>query len=1844
MDSYSSMLERTRVPQPSLQKYAVISIFDKLRSAPPYLNADSNPGRDVISQCLQSSSSAVLDQSVREICRFVKAGNLDISRGLMELQSALEGCDPRFVDVFVKSIGYLVRFGFQKDTSSFRFSSPEYHPFVKVFSCRTEVQSELIRQVIMFIVQNKQFGMAEVCSFLKPFLNFVVIKMPFSISLCTFLRGLIASMASVCCSFDQDAIPVIKLLMGCLSYIPCKSEEEFRNIVCLVGYLFDAYTVVLRHLVGIGLPVHEVQLCGVELLEVILSICTKYEYSFVHEYSVEVSKQLIYIQKELGLSCLPELSSLMLSLFTTLIQSEIEHEQLSILKLLLFFTNWRNENGNDVGEACDFSEELLFIFPVINLVSSPSKSVKSAAINLLSMTEKHLIRLSVMPHKETRLKKMLPSTSRPKDIAFRLLQHLWFQEQPSTSTSFLLSFCFDDGKNVNNFSDVPKTWTYLLKEYCMSLVEKKKSSLPISPHQESFLNEMPLLLGTIASILVMHPSLVYSAVDFLSVSSIMDPKLGVSLLLTILFYNHLQSGVKDINLNRISPKLLGLLPSLASHPTMVPLVVQAITPMLQDVGKPVLYASALRLLCKTWETNARAFGSLQKVLQPKHFDEPISNRTIYISMAASVRDVCRKDADRGVDLILSVSACIESSDTTIQALGFQSLSYLCEADVIDFYSAWDVIVKHDADYLSNPLIAHSICLLLKWGAMDAEAYPESASQVLQILWKIGTTRQDGPQWAKARASSFNALACYEVEPINKSIPDIRRRNMEVFTTETDPEVLRAMEAFEVKFISYEHMTRKRFVREKRSLKSKIEKLLNVSSQAIFASGNVTGARELPGAALFCLPLPPPIDVNVRGLQDVHAKYENMLVEIAASLQLSRNILIALISLQSWRIFIQRWMRDLIMHIDSKGPSNVLDKTSRAAETILKSLKRIAEESVPRSAENVALAIGAFCEALPPSAHLTKATASRFLLDWLFQQEHEHRQWSAAISLGLISSCLHVTDIKQKLQNVDALIEVASESRSTLVRGACGVGLGILCQNLLMNIDASSEASLHGENYRLQEVDLLGRSLRALSGMLCQYTHSARHILDSLDVDIFLGTEAGSFVAPEQFVTNESSKEEIWGVAGLVLGLGSCIGSVYRAGAFDVVEKIKTLILSWIPLINPPSQDCSTFENCDFALSVGSCLTLPVVTSFCLRVELMDVGEVDQLINNLKEFLSQLLSTKNSSSLHQSLLMASCAGSGNLIAFILSDGVHTLQVGVVKEFLELWRRCYIDPHSPLVCLGGMLGIVNALGAYAGTSKHHFRFNSLPTSFEQKGSTHVMGPLLSSLELEPQLTSLVQEMFLLAQNSKDQQLQHYASWTISLLRHQLWSQESQNVDGRSSSDAAGQRSGSQNIASDTVVMELSLWVMHLKNTVDGSFHVNTVATVLQCLSKAPRLPVLDWGGIIRRCMIHDNKIEDIARERNLREVCLEFSFTQASHFDSLLSFIDELSELSRFGRLELNLQACILEHLADLVKVFSGSRVDKLFSDVAMFLSSLVSNNAYNREHKSFLNVSTWKGLYSCLDDPSIDCHQNIERCIVYLFQLLPSVHHAVNNPVMEQGHLAEEWSVAIRCLTKARHDWVLDILKVTKHNLVEGDDDSVETLKKIQALARLFRVGFLKGVDIANLKTCLLSSRSHVIWDAQVEFVAALQHSEGSLRRQWLLDVVEICCVTKFPTTALQFLGLLCGSWCKYMPLLIVDPLTLLRDLPVTISSLLSESSWLAVAETVASCLWVSTERINDWVTKIKVDGNHVYDGSQSPIDSSENDMSLFLLRVLHDTCFCLKDHLSSDKQLKLANMRFPESS
>ncbi|CAM8925250.1 unnamed protein product [Rhodiola kirilowii] len=1826
MDSYAPLLERTRVPQPSLQRLAVISIFSKLRSSPSDFEA--------ISSCLLSTSPAVVDQSVRELCRLVSESKLEISRGLLELQSAFEGSDSQFVNVFVKGIGFMVRLGFKENLDEWRECSPETHPFIKILSCRREAQAELRQQVMLILSQHESFGMREVCEFFRPLLNYSILGVPFLDSQSSiFVRSLVSSMTALACTFRcDDAMIILKLLISCLRFYPQRSEGDLADFTCIAQCIVDAHVVAVRA-ASSELLITKAQLCGVELVETILSRCTELgNYSTTSDF-VLLASRIITIQKESGLKFLPQLSTVLLALSVILTKSELEHEQVPIVKLLILLLNWNNENDRMVGQpAAKVSEGLLCIFPVIKLLSSPSKYVKGAASELLMVLKNHLMLLLGASRKEfTKSETEFPSISSPEVIVFRLLQNVWHQDKFVSQNFFLNLVTSATVNNEMHFGN--QSWTCNLGHFPLWTAEQRKSSFHLK-YQEVFSGEMSLLVGAVASVLILHDSLKREAVDTLSAVGALDSKLGVTILLAILFYINLFS--KSETSNDMQVKLLGLLPSLASHSAMIPLIVQTILPFLAGDKNSVLYATATRLLCKTWEYNDRAFGSLQRCLQPIKFADFTYDRNISISMAACMRDVCKKNPDRGVDLILSVSACIESHDPAVKALGLECLSQLCEADVIDLYTAWDVIRNHVAVTKLDPMVARSLCLLLRWGAMDAEAHPEASECILKIIWDIGSYGHpvDCNLWAETRPTAVEALAHFEVPQLDRSIPEFRAKLTELLSSTSDCALLGAIEKLMGKLILYENKNRRRLVKEKKVLGNKVEKLLDVFPKTIFPSGNYRNVRGLPGAALFSYSLYPKdkSDFIPKELKDAHAGYENTLTESAASLHLSRNIFVALLTLKSWEPFMKRWIKENVLSM-TKRTSKVSDTTLKAANDILQSLTRIAENAIPRTGENIALAIGAFCAILPPSVHAVKAKSTQFLLTWLSSNEHEYRQWSAALSLGVVSRCLHITDHKLKLQIINGLIEVACNSKSTLVKGACGVGLGLSCKSLLIQAIDVEESGLNNGTMWRQELDIVENMVKALCQMTFQLTQSSSDILRSICA-FPLGTDDEDLESdPDSDLGIPAvMKDEIWGVAGLVMGLGNSVGAVYRAGSQDLVVKIKSMLISWISYPELQGSDpgsCS--ERCEIMLSVGSCLALPVVVAFCVRVELIDNDELEHLIHCYKDRISTLLLCKDPDNFHQSLLMASCVGAGNLLACILNEGVHSIDVKEINELLQLYKRCYSNPF-PLINLGGMFGAVNALGALADIYlENPDPISSELTRHESKESLSVMGPLVRSSICEPTVTLLIQEMFVAAQNSEDVQLQQYAAWALSFLRHHLFS------DANKSSIESSKSSPS--VPEDSVVMKLSLWLMHLNYSEEGCVtHPTTVATVIRCLSLAPRLPTLDWGAIMRRCMRYELQVAESPAlidhiKPNVRESCLEFSLVHANKVDLLQRFLDELTDLSRFESLELNLQSFILQHISDMIKVFSGSRLQKLFNDLITYFSFSTSFKKYSLWQKSLLRKSIWKGIYECLVEALTDASEHMayfEKCMKLLFLLLPQLKADVN--IEKDVYIIEEWREAVQCLEKASRDWLLNILQIHQQ---EKQSEDVQEVKKLQVKAKLVGRGSLALSELGRLKTLVLDSKSFGAWDVLIEFVAALQQADSSSKREWLLDVVQMSSISRYPSMVLQFTGLIAGSFCKYMPLLILDRLTVLSDLPVTLRSLLTDPKWEPIAESVATHLFTAAECIYKWRTCLSQ--SSTLPGSCN-IDSSEDVMADFLVQVLYHTCVSLRHYLTLDKQLRLTNM------
>lgn len=117
-------------------------------------------------------------------------------------------------------------------------------------------------------------------------------------------------------------------------------------------------------------------------------------------------------------------------------------------------------------------------------------------------------------------------------------------------------------------------------------------------------------------------------------------------------------------------------------------------------------------------------------------------------------------------------------------------------------------------------------------------------------------------------------------------------------------------------------------------------------------------------------------------------------------------------------------------------------------------------------------------------------------------------------------------------------------------------------------------------------------------------------------------------------------------------------------------------------------------------------------------------------------------------------------------------------------------------------------------------------------------------------------------------------------------------------------------------------------------------------------------------------------------------------------------------------------------------------------------------------------------------------------------------------------------------------------------------------------------------------------------------------------------------------------GLLSGSFSKYMPLLILDRVSVLSDLPLTLACLISDPTWEGIAERLTSALWASTERLHGWVTSTSLGGDFL---GEQEIDLSESCSALSLLHIMHTACLYLKRYLPLEKQIRLADMDISSS-
>ena len=199
----SRLADRTRVPDPTLQRHAVAAFFRHLLSFPAPL---PEAAHDAASALLASPHPAVAAHAAASVARLAasRPDLLPPGHALPLLLAPLAASpSPRLASCLVKAVSALAACALR---SGSRFP-PHDHPFVQALASGADgVRAELARQAARMVAE----GLDGIVGFLRPFVMFSVVRKGDA----AFARDLIGALAAAATAAGKAgvAIPVLKLL------------------------------------------------------------------------------------------------------------------------------------------------------------------------------------------------------------------------------------------------------------------------------------------------------------------------------------------------------------------------------------------------------------------------------------------------------------------------------------------------------------------------------------------------------------------------------------------------------------------------------------------------------------------------------------------------------------------------------------------------------------------------------------------------------------------------------------------------------------------------------------------------------------------------------------------------------------------------------------------------------------------------------------------------------------------------------------------------------------------------------------------------------------------------------------------------------------------------------------------------------------------------------------------------------------------------------------------------------------------------------------------------------------------------------------------------------------------------------------------------------------------------------------------------------------------------------------------------------------------------------------------------------------------------------------------------
>ena len=245
-----------------------------------------------------------------------------------------------------------------------------------------------------------------------------------------------------------------------------------------------------------------------------------------------------------------------------------------------------------------------------------------------------------------------------------------------------------------------------------SSIEERISSLNKKPSNSPSHALTQHIIGYFIAPLLFHtdPILRTGFCNLISAFSAKSPFQAISLLPLVVYKLATEQD------SEVLTNLFYCLPNFANDFECVPLVTKCLQPLLDS---PKTQSLGIRLFEKLWEKQTRLFPRLLNLIESYSADkQPIETR---ISIATCILDVCQKRPEKGADLVSIISRIIkQEKHPSVLAIAVESLSILCNEDVLEFQTAWAVLSKSFSNNKQlQPIVMASWLKFLSCGAREA---------------------------------------------------------------------------------------------------------------------------------------------------------------------------------------------------------------------------------------------------------------------------------------------------------------------------------------------------------------------------------------------------------------------------------------------------------------------------------------------------------------------------------------------------------------------------------------------------------------------------------------------------------------------------------------------------------------------------------------------------------------------------------------------------------------------------------------------------------------------------------------------------------------------------------------------------------------------------------------------------------------------------------------------------------------------------------------------------------------------------------------------------------------------